>query len=146
MPRTASDSVSLRFPSDGSGVVALSKGVKDRLTLGNIDARRDWGHAQDYVRAIFLMMQQNKFDDFVISTGIEHSVRDLISIAFDEVGLTGKESEFLEIDEKLLRSNEISGLVGDASKAKKILGWEPETPFEEVFRSMVRHDMELRNS
>jgi GDPmannose 4,6-dehydratase len=121
---------------------AIKHGVRDRLRLGNLDARRDWGYAKDYVEAMWLMLQRDEADDFVIATGQDHSVRDCVEIAFDEAGL-GDWERYVELDQGLLRPAEIDHLVGDFAKAKGILGWEPRTSFEELIRLMTRADLQL---
>ena len=111
-----------------------------KLILGNIKSKRDWGHAKDYVEAIWLMLQQDKADDFVISTGIEHSVEDFAKLAFSLVDLDYK--KFVEIDKKLLRPAEVNSLVGDSSYAKKILGWKPKIKFEKLVKDMLDADLD----
>ena len=105
------------------GVARIKLGLTDRLTLGNLDAKRDWGFAGDYVEAMWLMLQQDEPDDFVISTGETHSVRDMVEVAFDRVGLDW--TAHVEIDPALVRPAEVDLLVGDSSKAKHKLGWSP---------------------
>ncbi len=121
------------------GRIAL--GLQRKLYLGNLDARRDWGYAPDYVEAMWRMLQQPRPDDYVIATGQTHSVRDLLDIAFGEVGLRWK--DYVEIDPRYLRPKDPPLLQGDATKARRILGWRPTVPFEEIIRRMVRHDLEL---
>ena len=111
-----------------------------KLILGNIKSKRDWGHAKDYVEAIWLMLQQDKADDFVISTGIEHSVEDFAKLAFSLVDLDYK--KFVEIDKKLLRPAEVNSLVGDSSYAKKVLGWKPKIKFEKLVKDMLDADLD----
>jgi GDPmannose 4,6-dehydratase len=114
-------------------------GLAKKLRLGNLEARRDWGYAKDYVRAMWLMLQQEKADDFVIATGESHTVRDLCSIAFSYVDLDYK--DFAIVDEKLLRPADIPTLVGDSSKARKMLGWEPNLGFRELIEMMTESDL-----
>jgi GDPmannose 4,6-dehydratase len=121
---------------------AIRHGVRERLRLGNLDARRDWGYAKDYVEAMWLMLQQDDPSDFVIASGKDHSVRDCVEIAFDEAGI-GDWEGYVELDESLLRPAEVDHLVGDCAKAKQVLGWEPTTSFEELIRLMTRADLEL---
>ena len=111
-----------------------------KLILGNIKSKRDWGHAKDYVEAIWLMLQQDKADDFVISTGIEHSVEDFAKLAFSLVDLDYK--KFVERDKKLLRPAEVNSLVGDSSYAKKVLGWKPKIKFEKLVKDMLDADLD----
>jgi GDPmannose 4,6-dehydratase len=120
---------------------AIKLGLADELALGNLDAERDWGYARDYVEAMWLMLQQDEPDDFVIATGEAHSVRKLVEIAFDQVGLNP--DDYVRIDERFLRPAEVEHLIGDASKAREKLGWEPRTSFEEMTRLMVDADLEL---
>jgi len=120
---------------------AIKLGLEVKLRLGNLEAERDWGFAGDYVRAMWLMLQQDEPEDFVIATGTAHSVRECVEIAFDHAGL--EVDEHVEIDPTLLRPAEVEHLVGDASKAKRILGWEPEVGFEELIRMMVEADQAL---
>jgi GDPmannose 4,6-dehydratase len=121
---------------------AIKLGQRDRLALGNLDARRDWGYARDYVDAMWLMLQQERADDYVIATGRTHTVRDCVEIAFDQAGVPGWES-YVEIDPAFARPAEVDLLIGDASKAKRDLGWEPRTRFEELIRLMVDSDLRL---
>ena len=120
---------------------AIKLGIQDKLHLGNLDARRDWGYAKDYVEAMWLMLQQDEPDDFVIATGKDHSVRDLVEVAFGHLGLDW--DDHVELDAALLRPAEVDHLIGDYSKAKAKLGWEPTTSFEELIKLMVDSDMEL---
>ncbi len=120
---------------------AIKLGLVDRVSLGNLDAERDWGYARDYVEAMWLMLQQDDPDDFVIATGIAHSVRDCVEIAFDQAGI--EVDDHVALDESLKRPAEVDHLIGDASKARRELGWEPRTSFEELIRMMVDADLEL---
>ena len=120
---------------------AIKLGIHDKLHLGNLDARRDWGYARDYVEAMWMMLQQDEPDDFVIATGKDNSVRDLVEIAFGHLGLDWE--DHVELDPALLRPAEVDHLIGDYSKAKSKLGWEPSTSFEELIKLMVDSDMEL---
>ncbi|QCC76416.1 GDP-mannose 4,6-dehydratase [Nocardioides daphniae] len=121
-------------------VAKIHLGLADELVLGNLDARRDWGYAGDYVEAMWLMLQQDEPDDYVIATGVSHSIRDLVTIAFDQVGVTDWE-KYVRQDPKFLRPAEVDTLVGDASKAKQVLGWEPKVDFEQLVRMMVDADI-----
>jgi GDPmannose 4,6-dehydratase len=116
-------------------------GLQDKLYLGNIDAYRDWGYAGDYVKAMWMMLQHNEPDDFVIATGESHSVREFLELAFDKVGLDPY--KYVEFDNNLKRASEVDYLKGDPSKIKRILGWEPETTFKKLVDLMVTHDMSL---
>jgi GDPmannose 4,6-dehydratase len=121
------------------GVARISLGLQKKLVLGNLDARRDWGHARDYVKAMWLMLQQEKPDDFVVATGQTWSVRNFCDLAFGRVGLDP--DEHIEIDPRFLRPAEVEILLGDAGKARAKLGWEPETTFDELVREMVDADI-----
>jgi len=121
---------------------AIKHGKVDKLRLGNLDAERDWGYAKDYVEAMWLMLQQDKADDYVIATNTSHSVRECVEVAFDEAGL-GDWERYVEIDPAFVRPAEVDHLIGDPSKAKRDLGWEPQTSFEELIRLMTRSDLEL---
>jgi GDPmannose 4,6-dehydratase len=121
---------------------AIKHGKLDRLRLGNLDAQRDWGFAKDYVEAMWLMLQRDEPEDYVIATGATHTVRECVEVAFDEAGL-GDWQRYVELDESLVRPAEVDLLIGDPSKAKRDLGWEPRTTFEELIRLMTRADLEL---
>lgn len=126
------------------GAARIKLGLADELRLGNLDARRDWGFAGDYVKAMWLMLQQDQPDDYVICTGRTHSVRDLCQLAFGYVGLDYE--QYVVRDERFYRPAEEKELVGDPSKAHRTLGWEPEVSFEELIQSMVEQDLkELRD-
>mgnify|MGYP000850600039 CR=1 FL=1 len=118
----------------------IKLGLQDKLAMGNLDAIRDWGYAGDYVEAAWLMLQQDKPDDYVVATGIKHSVRDLVEAAFKHAGLDWR--EHVECDPKFLRPAEVNTLCGDASKARRLLGWEPKTTFDELIHMMVDADLE----
>ncbi|MCK4890117.1 MAG: GDP-mannose 4,6-dehydratase [Candidatus Aminicenantes bacterium] len=121
--------------------VKIKLGLSKELGLGNLDAKRDWGFAGDYVKAMWLMLQQDKPDDFIISTGKTHSVRDLVDIAFSHLDLDYK--KYVKKDKRFFRPAEVDLLIGDHSKAKNELNWEPEVSFEELVKMMVDADMEL---
>jgi GDPmannose 4,6-dehydratase len=114
---------------------------KNKLFLGNLKAKRDWGFAGDYVEAMWLMMQQNHPDDYVIATGESHSVEEFLSLATEIAGL-GDWHDFVEIDKEFLRPTDIEDLVGDPSKAQKELGWKPKVNFKELVKMMVEHDID----
>ncbi len=122
------------------GVAKIKLGLADALRLGNLDARRDWGFAGDYVQGMWLMLQQSDPDDYVLGTGVTHSVRDLVEIAFRHVGLDWQ--DHVTIDETLLRPAEVEILQADASKARRVLGWEPTVGFEALMQMMVDSDLE----
>jgi GDPmannose 4,6-dehydratase len=122
-------------------VAHIKAGLQNRLYLGNLDARRDWGYAKEYVEAMWLMLQQDEPDDYVIATGESHSIREFLEVAFGHVGLDWK--EFVEIDPRYYRPTEVDLLVGDYSKAKRKLGWEPRTKFVDLVKLMVDADIQL---
>ncbi len=122
-------------------VARIKHGLQDKLYLGNLDAKRDWGYAKDYVKAMVLMLQQDSPDDYVISTGETHSVKEFVQHAFDYVGLNWE--DYVEIDPRFYRPAEVDLLVGDSSKAKEKLGWEPSVTFKELVEIMVQADLEL---
>jgi GDPmannose 4,6-dehydratase len=122
------------------GVARIKLGMADELRLGNLDARRDWGFAGDYVRAMWLMLQREEPDDYVVGTGTTRSVRDLVEIAFGHVGLDWR--EHVRIDETLLRPAEVAILQADASKARRVLGWEATVSFQDLVTMMVDSDIE----
>jgi GDPmannose 4,6-dehydratase len=119
---------------------AIKLGLRDELALGNLDAKRDWGYAKDYVEAMWLMLQHDKPDDFVIATGETNTVRRCVEIAFDQAGVPWE--SHVRIDDAFKRPAEVDLLVGDASKAERELGWKPKTTFEQLIRLMVDADLE----
>jgi len=121
------------------GVARIKLGLSDSLSIGNLDAHRDWGFAGDYVRAMWLMLQQDRADDYVIATGVAHSVRELIEIAFARVDLDWQ--KYVHVDPALLRPAEVEHLLGDASKAKAELGWTPAVNFKQLVEMMVDADL-----
>lgn len=139
-------------------VARISLGLQDKIYLGNMDAKRDWGHARDYVEAMWLMLQQDTPDDYVVATGETHSVREFVELSFKEVGIpiewrgagvdevgfdpsTGK--VLVEIDPRYFRPTEVELLLGDPTKAKELLGWERRVTFPELVKEMVSHDLDL---
>ncbi|MDQ4048091.1 MAG: GDP-mannose 4,6-dehydratase [Actinomycetota bacterium] len=123
------------------GGASIRLGLSDEIALGNLDAERDWGYAKDYVEAMWMMLQQDEPDDFVVATGETHSVREVVDVAFDHLGL--KPEDHIRVDPRHLRPAEVEHLIGDASKARDKLGWRPRTSFEELVRLMVEADLEL---
>jgi GDPmannose 4,6-dehydratase len=121
-------------------VARIKLGLQDRLRLGNLEARRDWGHSRDYVGAMWLMLQQSQPTDFVIATGVTHSVREFAELAFERVGLRAE--EFIDVDPAFMRPAEVDLLRGDASKAREMLGWAPITNFEALVAEMIDADLE----
>jgi len=122
------------------GIARIKAGLDKKIYLGNLDARRDWGYAPEYMEAAWRMMQQKEPDDFVIATGETHSIREFLEVAFEAAGL-GDWKQYIEIDPKYFRPAEVEVLCGDASKAKKILGWEPKVKFKELVKKMVEADL-----
>ncbi len=123
-----------------NGVARIKLGMDIGLALGNLDAQRDWGFAGDYVKAMWMMLQQDTAEDFVISTGETHSVRDFCEVAFSVVGLDWE--RYVVVDEAFMRPAEVDFLVGDSSKARRVLGWKAEVEFPALVEMMVRHDLE----
>jgi GDPmannose 4,6-dehydratase len=121
------------------GVAKIKTGKANELVLGNLDAKRDWGFAGDYVEAMWLMLQQDMPDDYVIATGVTHSVQDFVEIAFDYVKLDWK--KYVKTDPRFVRPAEVDLLIGDSSKAKKKLGWSPKVSFKELVYLMVDYDL-----
>lgn len=127
-----------------SSVAKIKLGLQKKIKLGNLEAKRDWGDAREYVKAMHKMLQLDEPEDFIIATGEAHSVKEFCKIAFEVVGLNWE--EYVEIDENLLRPSDVELLIGDASKAKKILGWTYEKNFEELVEDMVLSDLEYFKS
>ena len=140
------------------GVAAIKLGLQEKLYMGNLDAKRDWGHAKDYVEGMWLMLQQDQPDDYVLATGEAHTVRDFIENAFleigesiiwkgkgeEEIGLSKNTNKILiEVDKRYFRPTEVNYLLGDATKAKSILGWEASVKFSELVKEMVKEDLKL---
>ena len=126
----------------------ITKGVADivnkrikKISLGNLESKRDWGYAGDYVEAMWLMLQQQNPDDYVIATGVTHSVREFLQLAISYAGLKGKVEDYVEVDEDLIRPVDVELLVGDATKARHALGWSPKVKFEDLVKRMVNHDL-----
>jgi len=126
------------------GVARIKLGLADEIRLGNLEAKRDWGYAADYVEAMWLMLQQDKPQDYVIATGQTHSVRELCEVAFSHVGLDYR--DYVKVDQRFIRPAEVDLLVGDATKAHRQLGWRPRVSFEELVKMMVDADLELLSS
>jgi GDPmannose 4,6-dehydratase len=126
------------------GVAAIKLGLASKLALGNLDAKRDWGYAKDYVRAMWMMLQKDKPDDYVIATGETHTVREFCEVAFAHAGLDWR--SHVVVDPSYLRPTEVDILLGDATKAKRDLDWEPTTKFDALVKLMVDADLELARS
>jgi GDPmannose 4,6-dehydratase len=123
------------------GAARIKLGLQAKLYLGNLDAKRDWGHARDYVEAMWLMLQADKPDDYVVATGEAHSVREFVEAAFGHLGLDWQ--AYVDVDPRYLRPTEVSHLLGNSQKGQKALGWKPRVTFAELVRVMVDHDFEL---
>lgn len=121
-------------------VARIKLGLQDTISLGNLEAKRDWGYAGDYVEAMWLMLQQDEADDYVISTGETHSIRELLDVAFAHVGIDDWSDKVVQ-DPRFMRPAEVDLLIGDSSKAKQVLGWEPKVSFEELVKMMVDNDL-----
>ncbi|MEW6155410.1 MAG: GDP-mannose 4,6-dehydratase [Actinomycetota bacterium] len=128
-----------------NGVARIKLGLQDRLALGNLDAARDWGFAGDFAEAMWLMLQQDEPDDYVIATGETHTIRELLDLAFGAAGI-GEWEHLVESDDRFMRPAEVDILTGDASKARRQLGWEPQTSFKDLVESMVLNDIEVEGS
>lgn len=139
------------------GIAEIQHGLREKLVVGNLDSKRDWGYAPEYVKAMWMMLQQSEPDDYVIATGENHSVREFIELAFSSVGKSivwkGKELQekgldnktnraLIEVSEKFFRKAEVQVLRGDSTKARRVLGWKPETTFNQMVEKMVKHDLE----
>ena len=124
------------------GVAKIYLGLEDYLVLGNLDAKRDWGYSPDYVKSMWMMLQQPEPDDFVIATGVEHTIGEFLDVAFERVGIDNW-SKYVLQDERYMRPAEVAVLCGDSSKAREVLGWEPETSFQQMVFNMVDNDLEL---
>ena len=119
----------------------IKLGLQDKLYLGNLDAKRDWGYAKDYVEGMWRMLQHPEPDDFVLATGETHTIRQFLDYSFGHLDLDW--APYVEIDPRYLRPTEVNLLLGDATKARELLGWEPQTSCQELARLMVDHDLEL---
>ena len=128
-----------------NGVARISLGKQKELRLGNLDVSRDWGYAGDYVRAMWLMLQQDQPDDYVVGTGTSHSVRNMVELAFRRAGIDDPE-KYMVIDKELFRPAEVNKLMADSSKAQKVLDWQPKVNFEELIAMMVSADLDLESS
>jgi GDPmannose 4,6-dehydratase len=136
-PRRGAEFVTRKI---SSGAAKIKLGIEKEIQLGNLEAKRDWGHARDYVQAMWLMLQQDEPEDYVIATGESHSVEEFLECAFMHVGFNYR--DYLAIDEKLYRPSEVNILRGDASKAHEKIGWSPTVSFDDLVKEMVGHDLE----
>jgi GDPmannose 4,6-dehydratase len=123
-----------------NGVAQIKLGLSDKIYLGNLDARRDWGYAPDYVEAMWLMLQHDKPDDYIVSTGVDYSIRDFLDVAFNHVGIEDW-TNYVGIDQKFMRPAEVDVLNGDSTKIQSALGWKPKTSFEELVKKMMNSDL-----
>tara|TARA_R100001377_G_scaffold33203_1_gene18134 strand:- start:4885 stop:5853 length:969 start_codon:yes stop_codon:yes gene_type:complete len=124
------------------GVAKIHLGLKDHITLGNLDAKRDWGYAPDFVEAMWMMLQQDEPDDYVIATGKDYTIREFLNYAFQHIGITDW-SKYIKYDERYMRPAEVAVLCGDCTKAKDKLGWKPKTSFTEMVSKMVTNDIRI---
>jgi GDPmannose 4,6-dehydratase len=124
------------------GVARIHLGLQDKIVLGNLDAKRDWGYAPDYVESMWMMLQQKKAEDFVIATGESHSIRDFLDIAFQYIGIV-KWDKYVKQDPQYMRPAEVDVLCGDYSKARELLGWKPKTKFHQLVGRMIEKDVSL---
>ena len=124
------------------GVAKIHLGLQDKIYLGNLDTKRDWGYSPDYVKSMWMMLQHDEPDDYVVATGVEHSIRDFLDAAFECVDIEDWE-RFVIQDERFMRPAEVAVLCGDSTKAREVLGWEPETSFKQMVSNMVGNDIDL---
>ena len=124
------------------GVAKIKLGLEEHLLLGNLDSKRDWGYSPDYVESMWMMLQQDEPDDYVIATGKDHTIREFLDVAFNHVGISDW-TKYVKQDERFMRPAEVAVLCGDSSKARDILGWKPKTSFEQMVVNMVDNDLEL---
>jgi GDPmannose 4,6-dehydratase len=137
-PRRGLEFVTRKITSQAA---KIKLGLANELRLGNLDARRDWGHAREYVKAMWLMLQQARPDDYVIASGENYSVRDFAELAFDFAGL--RLEKYLKLDDRYKRPAEVDNLLGDCTKAKRALGWQYKLTFKDLVREMVESDLEM---
>jgi len=126
-------------------VARIKLGLQDSLSLGNLDSKRDWGFAGDYVRGMWAMLQQDEPDDYVLATGETHSIREFLDLSFAAVGIEDWEP-YVKQDPRFMRPAEVDLLHGDPTKARKVLGWEPEVSFPELVRMMVENDLQIEGT
>jgi GDPmannose 4,6-dehydratase len=129
-----------------SNVARIKLGKQDRFSLGDLSPRRDWGYAQDYVEAMWLMLQQENPDDYVIATGETHKVSEFVEAALGAAGLNGEIKDYVDFDKEMIRPSEVDLLVGDGTKAKEVLGWVPKTSFNQLVALMVENDLKLESN
>jgi GDPmannose 4,6-dehydratase len=128
-----------------SNVARIKLGKQDRFSLGDLSPRRDWGYAQDYVEAMWLMLQQENPDDYVIATGETHKVSEFVEAALSAAGLNGEIEDYVDFDKEMIRPSEVDLLVGDGTKAKEVLGWAPKTSFKQLVALMVENDLKIES-
>ena len=124
------------------GIARIHLGLSDYITLGNLDSKRDWGYSPDYVESMWMMLQQNEPDDYVIATGVDHTIREFLDTAFQHIGIV-QWDKYVKQDPRFMRPAEIDVLCGDSTKAREVLEWSPRTSFEEMVSKMVKNDIEL---
>ena len=124
------------------GIARIHLGLGDYITLGNLDSKRDWGYSPDYVESMWLMLQQDEPDDYVIATGVDHTIREFLDTAFQHIGIVDWD-KYVKQDARFMRPAEVAVLCGDATKAREKLGWIPKTSFEEMVSKMVANDINL---
>ena len=124
------------------GVARIHLGLEDYITLGNLESKRDWGYSPDYVKCMWLMLQQNEPDDYVVATGKDHTIREFLDAAFKHIGVTNWD-KYVKQDPRFMRPAEVDVLRGDSTKARDVLGWQPETTFENMVSKMVKNDIDL---
>jgi GDPmannose 4,6-dehydratase len=127
-----------------NAVARIKLGLQHEIALGNLDSKRDWGYAGDYVKAMWMMLQQDQPDDYVIATGETHSIEEFVERAFAEVGIENWR-DYVRQDARFLRPAEVDLLIGDPTKAKRVLGWAPEVDFGQLIKMMVQHDLEVES-
>jgi GDPmannose 4,6-dehydratase len=128
-----------------SNIARIKLGKQDRFSLGDLSPRRDWGYAQDYVEAMWLMLQQENPDDYVIATGETHKVSEFVEAALSAAGLNGEIEDYVDFDKEMIRPSEVDLLVGDGTKAKEVLGWAPKTSFKQLVGLMVENDLKIES-
>jgi GDPmannose 4,6-dehydratase len=124
------------------GVARIHLGLEDYITLGNLESKRDWGYSPDYIKCMWLMLQQNEPDDYVVATGKDHTIREFLDAAFKHIGVSNWD-KYVKQDPRFMRPAEVDVLRGDSTKARDVLGWQPETTFENMVSKMVKNDIDL---
>ena len=124
------------------GVAQIALGIQSHITLGNLDSKRDWGYSPDYVESMWLMLQQDKPDDYVIATGVAHTIAEFLDVAFNRIGISDW-GNYIKQDPRYMRPAEVAVLCGNSTKARNVLSWTPKTSFEEMVNRMVDNDLQL---